>query len=109
MNAEITAHPLDLRQYDAGVLEQCPSGWGRNHAAPPPLEQRNAQHRLHPADPRARRRQREVNRVGAPGYAALLDHGGEETKINQIEPHESFRIIRNLVLDIPHCRRRPAV
>ncbi len=68
-------------------MEQRPPGRGWHHAAPPALQERDAQRGLHAGDAGADRSQREMGRLGAARDAAALDDGGEEAKVNEIEAH----------------------
>lgn len=84
---EIAAHGVDLVNDDPRMIEQALARRGQLHAAPPALEQRDAERILEPFDARAGRGQGQMRPLGAAGDAALVGDGDEELEVDEVEAH----------------------
>lgn len=87
VGGEIAAHRIDGVQHSAGVVEQALAGRRQCDAAPASRQQRDAECLFERLDPRAGRRERQMDQLRATGDAARFGDRDEQTKIDQIEPH----------------------
>jgi len=87
VSGEIAAHRLDIVDHDPGMIEQAFTRRGQFDAAPPTLEQRDAERRLQPLDPLAGGRQRQVRARRAERDAARIRDRDEELQVDQVETH----------------------
>ena len=70
---KLAVHPLGLLQQQPRVVKRGAAGRCRLHALALAVQQRRAERRLHVADARARRGDRQMHALGAMGDAARLD------------------------------------
>jgi hypothetical protein len=69
------------------MFEQAFARRGQLNSAPPALEQADPEGFFQTLDPRAGRRQRQMDTIGAASDAAAVGHRDKQFQVNQVEAH----------------------
>ena len=84
---QFAVHALGLLQQQARMMDESAARRRRLHALALAVQQRRAERRLHVADARACRGDRQMHALGAVGDASRFDHMQKQPQIAEIETH----------------------